>query len=393
MKVYGIIGEFNPFHWGHNHLVSEINRIKEEKLIVGIISSSFVQRGEPAILSKWDRTKIALDAGINLVVELPFVFACQNAEIFSKGSLKILDSINISHLAFGTESSNIENLIKIANKLIKPNEELDLEIKKELLTGESFIRAKNDALLKLDILTNEEIIQISKPNNILALEYIKAILEENYKISPISIPRVGVDHDSTYTNNKYSSASNIRNLYKNNVDIRSFLPEYSYAHYENYNIYNEYILLSLIRYNFIVNESFIKDTLEYEKGLENRIYKYLNSAKSFEDLSQMVSNKRITKARIRRILIASLLKVTKEDVLTSLSLPPYIRILGMDEKGATHLKGLNIPYINKFAFALKNDNPINNIAKIEVKTSNLYSILNDLDYNLDFTKSPIFKSK
>ena len=139
MKIFGIVAEFNPFHNGHKYLIEQIQSKHNPDLIISVLSSSFVQRGDPNIISKWKRAEIACKYGSNIVLELPFVFACQNAEIFGKGALKILNSCGITDLAFGVENNNIDDLIRISKILLSEDKNIKSNIKKSLKEGNSYI--------------------------------------------------------------------------------------------------------------------------------------------------------------------------------------------------------------------------------------------------------------
>lgn len=389
MNTYGIIAEFNPLHNGHKYLIDQIKNTDEEKIIIGIISSSFVQRGEPALLNKWDRAKLALDAGINLVVELPFLYSCQNAEIFANGALKILNALDINILAFGTEDNNKDILLKISRILSVKNDDLDLLIKSKLNSGKSYINSRNESFIELELLNSEEVDFISKPNNILAIEYTKSIINNKYLIDIVPINRIGVEHDSTKVFDNIASASYIRNNINN--EFSNFVPTYTKSILDNSKFPNTDKIIDLLKYKYLYDINSIINTIDYEDGIENRILNFLYKSNDFESLANNISNKRITKSRAKRILINSLLNVSKMDILDSFTKYPYIRILGMDTKGMKHLKNINIEYINKFSNYenIKNINSL--LVEKEIKATNVYSILTGENHNLDFTNSPIIK--
>lgn len=391
MNIYGVVSEFNPFHNGHEHLISEIKKIKNEKIIIAVLSSSFVQRGEPAILSKWDRANLALEAGVNLVVELPFLFSCQNAEVFSKGAIGILNNLKITDLVFGTEEDNIDKLLNISKSLLNNSERINSLLKIKLNEGKSYIVSKNEALVELNILSKEEVGIISKPNNILAVEYINAVLSLNPKINIKNINRIGAQHDSLEPKGNIASATFIRKLIEHDLNYEKYLPEYSLNSLNNINLPNTQMLLKLLQYKFISDKDKIKNCLEYEDGLENRINKFLYEKLEFNDFIEKVSSKRITKSRIRRLIISYLLDVYKEDVFKALNNNEYIRILGMDKTGMSYLKNFNNEYINKFKNIEKSKEWTKAIGSVEIKATNLYSLLNSEPNNLDYTTSPVIK--
>ena len=216
MKVIGIIAEYNPFHNGHLYQINKIKEIYPESIIIGVVSSSFTQRGDISILNKWDKTKIALDNGLDLVIELPFVYATQSSDIFAKGALSILNKLKIDTLVFGTETDNITKLKEIANIQIN-NKDYDNLVKKYLDTGLNYPTALNKAL---EDLSNYK---VNTPNDLLALSYIKEIIKNNYNIEVMNIKRTTSYHGKEIKNN-ITSASNIRKLYLNGKNILKLIP-------------------------------------------------------------------------------------------------------------------------------------------------------------------------
>lgn len=389
MKIYGLVGEFNPFHNGHKFLIEKIKKEDNPDLIISIISSSFVQRGEPAILSKWDRCEIGLEQGIDLIVELPFIFACQNAEIFSKGAIKILDSLNIDTLFFGTENGDIADFLKIANAFLKENDKIQSIIKEDLNKGKSFINARNNAYLRTGILNEEDLEFLSKGNNILGIEYTKTILENNYNINISPVLRKGPKHNSYEVFDNLTSATNIRNLYREGIDFSKFVPEITRKKLYNEKDFINSSLISIIKYDLLDNQKHLMNTMDYEKGIENRIISFFDKTNSFYELADLSSTKRITTSRIKRMIINSLIRVKKEEVFSALKDEPYIRILGFNKKGQDYLSSLNNFKITNFKEHRKGSLNIKKIAMIENKATNLFSILRNESLNLDYKKNPI----
>lgn len=389
MSTIGIIAEFNPFHNGHKYFIDKIKKeAGDEATLIGVISSSFVQRGQEAVLTKWDRTRLALDNGLDLVIELPFVFSCQNAEVFAKGAIKTLSLANIDTLYFGSEANNRSALLDICKKISSNKIIVDQYIKRNLASGLSFIVSRNLAYRESNVLSNEEIEIISQPNNILGLEYIKAIDYYNENISVKTIKRT-VGHDSDFTKNNFSSASKLRSDYFSNKDIWEFVP-FTRSDYKFLKADDD-LLLNILKYLFLVENINIKANIEYENGLENRIKDFLPKVDSFDGLVDKVSNKRITKARVRRLIFNALLHLDRAIIFSALEESNYLRILGMNEKGMAHLKTLKTPYVQKFK-DFENFDPLTRIIyEIERRASSLYALLTSTPYNLDFITSPIIK--
>lgn len=391
MSTIGIIGEFNPFHNGHKYFIKKIrDEIESTPTIISVISSSFVQRGQGAVLTKWDRASLALDNGIDLVIELPFVFACQNAEVFAKGAVKTLSIAGIDTLYFGSEINNSSKLVEISKKISSNKDIIDEHLRINLANGYSFIVSRNLAYIQSKILNEAEVEIISKPNNILGLEYIKAIDYYKKNINVKTIQRT-VDHDSNFTKDNFASASKIREDYFCKINIENFIPftsnEYKFLKTD------DGLLLKLLKYLFLIEGVDISSNIEYENGLENRIKEFLPKASNFEDLVNKISNKRITKARVRRLLINALLHLDKELIFSALDSSNYLRVLGMNEKGMAHLKNLQIPYVQKFKDFESFDPLTKEIFLTEKKASKLYALLTSTPYDLDFITSPIIKKE
>lgn len=389
MSTIGIVAEFNPFHNGHKYFINQIKKeAGNEATLIGVISSSFVQRGQEAVLTKWDRTRLALDNGLDLVIELPFVFSCQNAEVFAKGAIKTLSLANIDTLYFGSEASSSSTLLDISKKISSNKIIVDQYIKRNLASGLSFIVSRNLAYKESKVLSDEEIEIISKPNNILGLEYIKAI---NYYKESISVKTINrtVGHDSERVKNNFASASKLRSDYFNKLDIENFIP-FSSDEYKFLKVDDD-SLLNLLNYLFLIENVDIKSNIEYENGLENRIKNFLPKVDIFEDLVDKVANKRITRARVRRLLFNELLHLDKTIIFSALEESNYLRILGMNEKGMSYLKALKTPYVQKFKDFESFDPLTREIYEIEKKASDLYALLTSNPYNLDFVTSPIIK--
>lgn len=334
---YGIVAEFNPFHNGHKYLIDSIKNNGENTVTV-VMSESFVQRGECACVSPNARTRMALECGADLVISLPVPYATASAERFALGGLSVLGGLGcVDALAFGSESNNAEMLKKCADVLV--SEKLSEALEKYLNEGVSFPVARQKAVEETN---GKEIAEIlSSPNNILGVEYIKAInkLGLNMDINPIT--REGVAHDSEEVNGAFCSASAIRDMLENNQSPDVFLPE------ESLNILNEEIknqkapasyskleTAILYRLRSMSVEDF-KALPDVSEGLEYRLFDAVKTSLCLEEILEKVKTKRYTHSRIRRIIVCAFLGVKKDDVMAPV---PFIRVLGFNEKGAKILK-------------------------------------------------------
>ncbi len=334
---YGIVAEFNPFHNGHKYLLDTIKNSGENTVTV-VMSESFVQRGECACLSPYARTKMALKCGADLVLSLPVPYATASAERFALGGLSVLGGLGcVEALAFGSECDNAKMLKKCAEILV--SREFSSALEKYLNEGLSFPVARQKAVEEI---SGKELAEmLSSPNNILGVEYIKAInkLGLNMDVNPIT--RKGVAHDSEKANGDFCSASAIREKLENKKSFDAFLPE------ESLNILNEELinqkapasyskLESAILYKLrSMNVEDFKELPDVSEGLEYRLFDAVRTSSYLEEILEKVKTKRYTHSRIRRIIVCAFLGIKKEDVLAPV---PFIRILGFNENGAKILK-------------------------------------------------------
>lgn len=334
---YGIVAEFNPFHNGHKYLIDTIKNDGENTVTV-VMSESFVQRGECACVSPYARTKMALECGVDLVLSLPVPYATASAERFAMGGLSVLGGLGcVDALAFGAETDNAENLKKCADVLV--SDELSKALEKYLSEGVSFPVARQRAVEEI---SGKEIAEIlSSPNNILGVEYIKAINKLGLNIGINPITRKGVEHDSEEAEGDFCSASAIRERLDKNEGFKAFLPEESRKILEeeiknqkapaNYKRLEAAILYKL---RSMSAEDF-KKLPDVSEGLEYRLCDAVKASLGLDEILEKVKTKRYTHSRIRRIIACGFLGIKKEDVLLPV---PFIRVLGFNEKGAKILK-------------------------------------------------------
>ena len=228
MDVIGIIAEYNPFHSGHKYHIDKIKEMYPDSLLIAVVSSSFTQRGDISILNKWDKTKIVLDNNIDLVIELPFVYSSQSADVFAKGSLKLLNELKVEKLVFGSESNDI-NLIKEIAKLQVNNKDFEYEVKNYLDLGYNYPTSLSKAINKFNIK------KIDSPNDLLGISYVKEIIKNNYNIEPITIKRTNNYHGNNSDN--ILSASELREKINNNTSIKNFINYDEKLIYKNINIF------------------------------------------------------------------------------------------------------------------------------------------------------------
>lgn len=343
MKAVGIIVEYNPFHNGHLYQINKVKEMFPEYPLIVVMSGYFTERGEPSIISKWDKTKIAINYGVDLVIELPFPFATQSADIFAKGAVEILNHLQVEYLVFGSEDNNIEKLIKLANLQIN-NVTYQSKVKQWLLEGENYPTAISKALKDI---SNET---ISTPNDLLGLSYIKELIKTNSNIIPLSIKRTNDYHNLELTAS-ISSASSIRKGLREGIDITPYVPTYNNYIYKE-NIYLGENYFSLLKYKIICEGSNLVNYQTVDEGIENRLIKEIGKYNNLESFLLGIKTKRYTYQRLNRMCTHILCGFTKA-YASQFNHISYLRILGFSKKGQLYLNkiknSLTIPLITKVA--------------------------------------------
>jgi len=329
----GIVAEFNPFHYGHKYLIDEAKKLYPNDEIIVVLAGNILQRGNLSIIEKYDKTKIALDNNVDLVVELPFPFSSQSADIFAKGSIEILNKLNIDKLVFGSEEGSIDKFIKAADVQLN-NKEYDSIVKKYLKEGYNYPTSLNKALNEITG------IEINKPNDLLALSYIKEIIKNNYNITPITIKRTNDYHSKDL--DEISSASSIREALKNNIDISKYVPK---EEIELIKINYEEKYFNLLKYKIISDDN-LKEYNLVDEGIDIKLKENINSCNNIDNLIKTVKSKMNTYNKIERMLSFILFNYKKEDNNIDLK---YIKVLGFNELGKKYLnkikKDVDLPII------------------------------------------------
>lgn len=375
MNVIGIIAEYNPFHLGHLYQINKIKEIYKDSIIIAIVSSSFTQRGDVSILNKWDKTRIALDNGIDLVIELPYFYAGQSSDIFAKGAVTILNYLGIDTLVFGMESDDINNLKLMAD--IQLNDKNYNNIVKEYLSnGYNYPTALSKAIK--DILN----LDIYLPNDLLALSYIKQVKLINNNINVIGIKRTNDYHGKEITSN-IVNASLIREQFKNNLDISNYIPNYDTNKLYNVSVNDFYPLL---KYQILNNINNLDKFLTVDEGIDNRIKKYIKNSNNWNELVNNIKTKRYTYNKINRMLMHILFNLTKDESKNIVI--DYVRVLGFNSKGRSYLnkikKNKDINIVTNYK------DGISKLFDLENRVNNIYAIIvdNKLIYE-EYSHNPI----
>lgn len=377
MKAVGLVTEYNPFHNGHLYHLNKAMELTGADISVAVMSGDFVQRGEPAVLDKYTRTSMALNSGVNLVVELPVNYAVSSAESFAAGALKVLDYIKADSIAFGSESGDIERLSKLAHILCDNEDTLYKEISKYSANGISYAAARQKVVEKLT--DKDTAALLTSSNNILAVEYLKAIIKNNYAIKPYTVQRQGDSYNDTDIRSEYASATALReNLKADNISeyipVKAGLILSSNTNYIYPDDITEASFTRLLDIFFASNYDknvFIEIVMQYpdvSKEIAGRLYKSAmdmitrtvpqrseskdNWAFSFGSLCEHIKTKEVPLSRIKRALVRITLGLDKKH-MEKYSNAPYIRVLGFDKKGQEYLsyirKTVEVPLITKTA--------------------------------------------
>ena len=315
MEAVGIICEYNPLHNGHIYHIEETKKLFPGKAIILVLNGYFLERGEVSILSKENKTKLALIYGVDLVVELPFIFGTQSADIFADAAIKILGYLGCSYIVFGSESNNIEALEKVAT--IQDTPEYNEKVQELLATGINYPTALAKAL-EIDV-------NVFNPNDLLGISYIKAIKRNKLNMKPITIKRTS-DYHSLEEESNIISASNIRHKLKQKESITNYVPRKTLKCIENISLED---LFPYIKYK-ILTDMDLSRYLTVDEGIENRLKEKIMESSSVEKLIQNTKTKRYTYNKINRMLVHILTSLPKE--INKLASIEYIKILGFNKK-------------------------------------------------------------
>lgn len=406
-RVLGVIAEYNPFHNGHLYHLAQSKRILNTDYTVCVISGNFVQRGNTSIINKWTKTEMALLNGADLIIELPTIYATSSAENFAYGAVKILNSLGIvTDLSFGTEIGDIDVLNKVASVLYTEPKEYLAILSHELKKGLSYPKARENALLMYlsNIQTYSNV--LSKSNNILAIEYLKSLKFLKSHIQPTAIKREKVYYNDKCIVDEYASASAIRDLilHSSYEEVRRVMPSRSYGLLKE-DIKNGQCVIDLSRFEKEIlyrlrtmSLSEIANLPDVSEGLEYSIKNAADSCNTLPQLITIVKSKRYTQTRIQRILIYTLLGITKKEMENSKKATPYIRVLGFNDNGKKLLSDITrknpklsiVTSVKKYS-----DSCTNKLQKemldLDIKATNIYTLgyENDSWANLDYTNKLI----
>jgi predicted nucleotidyltransferase len=427
MNVLGIIAEYNPFHNGHLYHLQKARQEVQADYVICVMSGNFVQRGEPALLDKWARAKTALSQGIDLVFELPVLYATRSAYWFAKGGILSLARTGlVTHVAFGVETPEPALLQEIALLLAQEPPAFRDLLRQGLKEGLSFPQARAKALFPSHR-QQQELLQ--NPNNVLALSYLQVLQEEQLPLTPIMLERQGSAYlDDTLKEGVLPSATALRLALTTAAAAQTKNPALPAAFCRKLNelapylppatvqiLKNEYLsgktpvslqaldtaLLTILRRT---TENDLRQIVDVSEGLENRITKIAAQSHNLTDFLAALKTKRYTYTRLQRFLIHLLLNYTKSENDLLKDGPPYLHLLGYTPKGQELLKQLKkkarVPLIIKGSQSKKHipTNPVLQLFwEYDVRATNLYTLLYPQSAarqgNLDYLHQPVFYPK
>ena len=361
MKAVGIIVEYNPFHNGHLHHIQKAKELSDADIVIAVMSGPFLQRGEPALVSKWHRAEMAISGGADLVIELPYAFSVQHATIFAQGAVQLLDSLHCHAVCFGSESGKINEFMNAYHILTSKNALFAERIKQHLQEGCSYPKAMSLAFT--DLTTGEDnIADLTLPNNILGFEYVKAVMLKGLQMGLYTIPRIKANyHDSYFSSETIASATSIRKEIFEKHSVQTIAPyvntttlkiledyKQTFSIFHQWENYWPYLKFRLIQ----MSPSELQTIYEVEEGIENRILAICQKADSFQEFMSLLKTKRYTWTRLQRICVHILTNTTKGEIQKN-DTPAYLRLLGSTKLGRAYLKKhkktLKLPLISKLS--------------------------------------------
>ncbi|MDX8044915.1 nucleotidyltransferase [Gracilibacillus sp. S3-1-1] len=349
MKACGLIVEYNPYHNGHHYHLQQAKKITGAECMIAVMSGNFLQRGEPALVDKFTRAKMAIEQGIDLVVELPYFYAVQHSELFANGAIKILHHLATDFLCFGSEHGEIADFNHLYHFIQQHHKAYDVSLNRALKEGNSYPKAHDIAFHS--IAGNDINIDFTQPNNILGYQYIKNIYDLGTGITPLTIKRRNSDYHDTEIHGSIASATSIRHLlmeHQEQQQLANVVPQSTKEGIEQYKerfqSWHEWqAYFPLLQYKVLtMKKEEWKQIQGVKEGIENRIVETAKRADSFLSWMNSLKTKRYTWTSLQRIFTHILTNTYTKEVDAELrkEKPDAIRILGMNTTGKTYLNSI-----------------------------------------------------
>ncbi len=390
MKILGITAEYNPFHNGHKYHIEKSREITGADCVVAVMSGNFTQRGEAAVLDKWERSRLAVENGIDLVIELPFVYACNRAEAFAEGAVDILKGMGAQYISFGSESGELAALYALAEGLIKDAGKIASAREIFMQSGTSF--AKAGELAAEEALGKDAAKLMLEPNNILAIEYLKRMIfwkDNGYEIEPVTVKRHGSGYFEENAETGFAGASSIRKM-KERSEFEKYVPENVVCALEETEasgsaqqcaLEADERLFQLIRSEIVKSSpEALAQIYHMGEGLENKLKKEIVAAKDMEELVGSVVSKRYTEAAVRRLLTYVLLGIREYEPSKAV----YGRVLAANETGRKLLGSLkkqdgHMPIITNINKDETGNEEVQACLKYDMLAADMYNLIHDRD--------------
>jgi tRNAmet cytidine acetate ligase len=356
MRAVGLITEYNPFHNGHLHHLQESRRLADAEVAVAVMSGHFLQRGEPALFDKWLRTEMALAAGVDVVVELPFPFACNSAPHFAAGAVQALAALGVESLCFGSESGDLDALQKVAELLVNNEERITVATASLLRRGLAYPEARAQVVRELG--GEDAAAVLETPNNILGLAYLRALHASGSPLRPLTIPRIGAGYHDTEASGSIASATGIRRLLAAGEPVLDFLPaavQLPFLRAVNRGLhFDEELLHRLLVARILRGAKSLRGLYQVADGLDQRLFSAALTSGSYGELVDAVKSRHWTRTRVQRILAHLLNESSAEAMADFLAAGPrYLHLLGTSGRGrrflASRRKSLALPLIGNFS--------------------------------------------
>ncbi len=390
MNICGIVAEYNPLHNGHLYQLRKAKELSGADYTIIVMGGNFMQRGTPAIMDKYVRTKAALSCGADLVLELPSYYSTGSAEYFAMGAVSLLDKLGaVTHMCFGSECGDVELLQKIARILLEESPEYKECLQSHLRSGQTYPSARSSALIKIAPELSAHISVLNTPNNILGIEYIKSIMKQGSSIVPLTTKRYGSGYHDMRLGINQSSATALRQALWSGVkvsELHNQMPEASYAILEDYLQNNELIHLNdfseILYYKLLAErDKGFADYVDVSPALSDRICNNLYNFDGYEAFCDLLKTKEVTYSRISRCLYHILLNMRKDDLdnyMENLGITPYARVLGFRKEAAPLLSEIDkltrIPLVTKLADASGQLSPeAYEMLKRDITVNDIYS--------------------
>ena len=404
MKATGIVVEYNPFHNGHKFHAEEARSQANADVVIAVMSGNFLQRGEPAFIDKWARTKMALQNGVDIVIELPYAFATAHAPAFAKAAIQILDATHCHTFCFGSEDGNINSFENSMALIERAGSEYEHTIKDAVSRGLSYPKALNEAYILAVKSADPKlpVADLTKPNNILGFHYVQAARDIASSMEAITIPRIGAGyHDDVQKDNPIASATGIRKTFFESQtinSIRNFFPDATHtgltAWQESHQSFGSWATFyPFLRFTILrEGPARLVEIADIKEGIENLFYRAAANNGTFEGFMNEVKSKRYTWTRIQRML-THIFNGYTYDLRNQIESPTYLRLLGMTQNGRLYLnqnkKDLKLPLVSKAA-AFSNPS-----MKMDIHAANMYALgiakgTDKTSVGLDYMTHPIF---